>query len=52
MGNDILMSWPHDVKSRPRDAMLREQIFLEAMRLIRKQTCVTIEARDYQRWIY
>ncbi len=47
------MSWPRDVKSWPRDSVLRElHIFLVAMSLMRKQTCVTIATHNYQRWIY
>ncbi len=43
-GNDIHYSWPL--------LMLREwHIFLVATSLMRKQTCVTIATRDYQKWI-
>ncbi len=39
-GNNLLLSWPRDVKSWPQDLLLREQhIFLVARSLMRKHLC-------------
>ncbi len=41
-------SWERDYISWPRNVNLRENPFLVATSLMRKQTCVTIATWDYQ----